>query len=57
VAGAACWRRPSRKNVKADRLGRAGIENTAEMQTRAQAALPRLVRGFLADPDLSYITT
>lgn len=51
------------KNIKADRLGRAGIKNTAELIARARAALhrlqklPRITRGFLADPDLSYITT
>jgi transposase len=50
------------KNIKADRLGRAGLKNAAEMGVRARAALhrlqklPRLIRGFLADPDLSYIT-
>ena len=51
------------KNIKADRLGRVGIKNAAEMGARARAALhrlqklPRITRGFLADPDLSYITT
>jgi transposase len=51
------------KNIKADRLGRAGLKNAAELGARARAALhrlqklPRITRGFLADPDLSYITT
>jgi transposase len=49
------------KNVKYDRIGRAGITNAADLHTKATRALQRLqdlpgiVRGFFADPDLRYI--
>lgn len=52
------------KNVKADRLGRAGIaREKGDLKRQAIAALERLqmlshlVRGFFADPNLRYITT
>jgi transposase len=51
------------KNVKADRIGRAGITSADDLKAKALAALhrlqklPNLIRGFFADPDLRYITT
>lgn len=51
------------KNVKHDRVGRAGITGPDQLKALAVAALrrlqamPHLVRGFFADPDLTYITT
>jgi transposase len=51
------------KNVKHDRLGRASIDGKADFKARAIAALrrlqrrPHIVRGFFADPNLTYITT
>jgi transposase len=50
------------KNVKADRIGRAGIQGAKEdLRSKAVSALrrlqklPRLIRGFFLDPDLRYI--
>jgi transposase len=49
------------KNVKADRIGRAGITSAEDLKTKAIGALrrlqklPHLVRGFFADPHLAYI--
>jgi transposase len=51
------------KNVKHDRVGRAGITSAADLKTKATNALrrlqrlPHLVRSFFADPNLRYITT
>jgi transposase len=51
------------KNVKADRIGRAGISSAEDLKAKALAALhrlaklPHLIRGFFADPNLRYITT
>lgn len=51
------------KNVKADRIGRAGIEQVkGDLKSKALAALhrleklPHLIRGFFRDPSLRYIT-
>lgn len=51
------------KNVKADRVGRAGIAKAkGDLKSKAVAGLyrlqklPRLVRGFFVDPNLRYIT-
>lgn len=51
------------KNVKADRIGRAGIEQAkGDLKSKAVAALhrleslPHLIRGFFRDPNLRYIT-
>lgn len=50
------------KNVKADRIGRAGVTSTDDLYAKATAALrrlqhmPHLVRGFFGDPKLRYIT-
>jgi transposase len=50
------------KNVKHDRVGRAGITSAADLKAKATNALrrpqrlPRLVRAFFADPSLRYIT-
>ena len=51
------------KNVKADRIGRAGIDMTnGDLRTKAIAALarlqqlPHLICGFFLDPNLRYIT-
>jgi len=50
------------KNVKADRVGRAGITTKEDLTRRAMSALyrlqklPLLVRGFFCDPNLRYIT-
>jgi transposase len=50
------------KNVKHDRVGRAGITTAADLKAKATGALrrlqrlPRLVRSFFADPNLRYIT-
>lgn len=49
------------KNIKADRVGRAGITDQDDLKTKAVAALrrlqrlPHIVRGFFADPNLAYI--
>lgn len=51
------------KNVKHDRVGRAGITSGADLKAKATGALrrlqrlPDLVRAFFADPNLRYITT
>jgi transposase len=50
------------KNIKHDRVGRAGIDSRAELQGKALAALhrlqklPHVIRGFFQDPNLRYIT-
>lgn len=50
------------KNVKADRIGRAGIISKDDLKAKAVSALrrlqklPHIVRGFFADPNLRYIT-
>lgn len=51
------------KNIKADRVGRAGIATTkGDLPSKVIAALgrlkelPHLIRGFFADPNLRYIT-
>lgn len=50
------------KNVKADRIGRAGITSQDDLKAKATAALrrlqrlPHIVRGFFGDPNLAYIT-
>jgi hypothetical protein len=50
------------KNVKHDRIGRAGINSAEDMKNKAVRALrrlqklPGLVRGFFADRHLHYIT-
>ena len=50
------------KNVKADRIGRAGVTSGDDLEAKALAALrrlqklPHLIRGFFADPNLRYIT-
>ncbi len=52
------------KNVKTDRLGRAGIDEAkGDLRSKAVAALrrlqklPHLIRGFFADPNLCYIAS
>ena len=51
------------KNIKHDRVGRAGITSADDLRTKITGALhrlqrlPDLVRGFFHDPDLHYITT
>jgi transposase len=51
------------KNVKHDRIGRAGVTSAEDLKTKAIGALrrlqklPHLVRAFFADPHLAYITT
>ena len=50
------------KNVKHDRVGKAGITSHDDLRHKAVAALqrladtPNLVRAFFGDPDLAYIT-
>jgi transposase len=50
------------KNVKHDRIGRAGITSAEDLRRKAMAALeriartPSLIKGFFGDPDLRYIT-
>ena len=50
------------KNVKHDRIGKAGVTSKADLKSKAIGALrrlqkrPGLVRGFFADPHLRYIT-
>lgn len=50
------------RNVKADRIGRAGVTGKDDLKAKAIAALrrlqqlPHIVRGFFADPHLAYIT-
>ena len=49
-------------NVKAAKIGRAGITSQDDLRTKAISALrrlqkmPHLVRGFFRDPNLAYIT-
>lgn len=49
------------KNIKADRVGRAGISDHDDLKAKAVAALrrlqrmPHIIRGFFADPNLAYI--
>jgi transposase len=50
------------KNVKADRIGRAGIDQAkGNLRSKAVTAMRRLqkllclIRGFFADPNLRYI--
>jgi hypothetical protein len=50
------------KNVKHDRIGKAGVTSKQDLKAKAIGALrrlqkrPALVRGFFADPHLRYIT-
>lgn len=50
------------KNVKADRIGRAGVTGPDDLKAKALSALhrlqklPHLIRGFFHDPNLCYIT-
>ena len=50
------------KNVKHDRIGKTGVTSKDDLKAKAVSALrrlqklPRLVRGFFADPHLRYIT-
>jgi transposase len=50
------------KNVKNDRIGKAGVTSKDDLKAKATGALrrlqklPGLVRGFFADPHLRYIT-
>jgi len=50
------------KNIKADRVGRAGVTDQDDLKAKAVAALrrlqrlPHIVRGFFGDPNLAYIT-
>lgn len=50
------------KNVKHDRVGRAGLRDERDLVGKVRSAmhrvqkLPGLVRGFFGDPDLAYIT-
>jgi transposase len=50
------------KNVKHDRIGRAGVTSPDDLKAKALAALhrlqklPHLVRSFFRDPNLRYIT-
>jgi transposase len=50
------------KNIKHDRIGRAGVSGPDDLKAKALAALhrlqrlPRLVQGFFQDPSLRYIT-
>ena len=50
------------KNVKHDRIGRAGVTSFEDLREKAVGALerlagmPELVRSFFRDPDLHYIT-
>ena len=50
------------KNVKHDRVGRAGVSGPEDLKAKALAALhrlqrlPRLIQGFFRDPNLRYIT-
>ncbi len=50
------------ENVKADRVGRAGITSGEDLTTKALAALhrlqklPHLIPSFFTDPNLRYIT-
>jgi hypothetical protein len=50
------------KNIKHDRIGRAGVTGPDDLKAKALAALhrlqklPQLVQGFFRDPNLRYIT-
>jgi transposase len=50
------------KNIKHDRIGRAGVSGPEDLKAKALAALhrlqklPRLVQSFFRDPNLRYIT-
>jgi transposase len=50
------------KNIKHDRIGRAGVSGPEDLKAKALAALhrlqrlPHLVRSFFRDPNLRYIT-
>jgi transposase len=50
------------KNIKHDRVGRAGVSGPEDLKAKALAALhrlqklPELVRGFFRDPNLRHIT-
>ncbi len=50
------------KNVKNDRIAKAGVASKDDLKAKAIGALrrfqklPGLVRGFFADPHLRYIT-
>ena len=50
------------KNVKHDRVGRAGIRDAGDLKAKAMSALhrlqklPHVIRGFFSDPELRYIT-
>lgn len=50
------------KNIKADRIGRAGITSQDDLRSKAISALrrlqklPEVIRGFFGDPNLAYIT-
>jgi hypothetical protein len=50
------------KNIKHDRVGRAGVSGPEDLKAKALAALhrlhrlPQLVRSFFQDPNLRYIT-
>jgi hypothetical protein len=54
---------PGWKNLKHDRVGRAGIDSQEDLEGKALAALrrlqklPHIVRGFFRDPNLRYLTT
>lgn len=49
------------KNVKADRIGKAGVTSFEDLRNKAVAALrrladyPEIIRGFFRDPNLQYI--
>jgi len=51
------------KNVKHDRIGRAGITSRDDLRAKAVGALrrlaelPEIVRDFFRDPDLQYISS
>jgi transposase len=50
------------KNIKHDRIGRAGVTSPEDLKAKALAALhrlqrlPHLIQGFFRDPNLRYIT-
>jgi len=50
------------KNIKHDRVGRAGVSGPEDLKAKALAALhrlqklPQLIQGFFRDPSLRYIT-
>ena len=51
------------KNVKADRIGKAGVTSAEDLRNKAEqalmrlASLPELLMGFFRDPNLRYILT